>query len=605
MAAAAARFVPLRGPRRTFVEDSAPVRGLQIRAAESITQGWSVRCLNAAGVGPFDMPKPLSTSARSSASGPNGAASALVGTPGGPGVNDWGQPTSPEIDALIQQAISVIGWLPVLDRNLLRVLALTDDEKSTTADLTRAIGLDPGLATSVLRYANSDHFALEGKELSIREAVVMVGRVATRRMCLEAITYQFFELAPGNAHFSRGLMYMHSLAVANVAYATALRVGAAADVAHLGGLLHDCGKLVMPCAFDAAALDKIAKQYLSGEERSRLERESFGVDHAQVGAVFARDSGVDAETAATIAWHHGGASYAESPTPEAACVQLADIIVNMMNGSESPGPMLEAALGRARLTYEDISDLAVDAMPGRNTEEESSLAYHIYRLERDANTDELTGIPNRRSVTKTLRDAVMCGERGAVLLCDLDYFKAINDTLGHAVGDAVLVEVAKLLSRFGTVARLGGDEFVVWAPGGDGQRLAEEIVALASGYWVNGSSIPLSISVGVATLDDDVSAAFAAADESLYIHKVNHHKYLDDLQIATGGEPLGRASEPHASYAAASEGGVSPDAVAEGRAAGPAPRKSRAFEVREEHLAFTTLVPRPFEVRDADLRDPL
>jgi diguanylate cyclase (GGDEF)-like protein/putative nucleotidyltransferase with HDIG domain len=582
----------------------AVVAGLQIRAAESITQGWSVCGLKAAVVELFDMAKPSSTSARSSAGGPNVAVNALVGTTDRPawGVNDWGQPTSPEIDALIQRAISVIGWLPVLDRNLLRVLALTDDEKSTTADLTRAIGLDPGLATSVLRYANSDHFAREGKELSVREAVVMVGRVATRRMCLEAITYQFFELAPGNAHFSRGLMYMHSLAVANVAYATALRVGAAADVAHLGGLLHDCGKLVMPCAFDAAALDKIAKQYLSGEERSRLERESFGVDHAQVGAVFARDSGVDAETAATIAWHHGGASYAESPTPEAACVQLADIIVNMMNGSESPGPMLEAALGRVRLTYEDISDLAVDAMPGRNAEEESSLAYHIYRLERDANTDELTGIPNRRSVTKTLREAVALGESGAVLLCDLDYFKAINDTLGHGVGDAVLVEVAKLLSRFGTVARLGGDEFVVWAPGGDGQRLAEQIVALASGYCVNGTTIPLSISVGVATLGDDVSSAFAAADESLYIHKVNHHKYLDDLQSAAGGSPLRRASEPLAADAA--DGG-SPDAATDRRPAGPARRKSRAFEVREEHLAFTTLVPRPFEVRDADLRDPL
>ncbi len=527
---------------------------------------------------------------RASATGPQGS-----GEDSAHGLNAWGQPTTPEVEGLIEEAIAVIGWLPVLDRNLLRVLALTDDEKSTTADLARAIERDPGLATTVLRYANSEYFGREGKEFTVREAVVMVGRIATRRMCLEAITYEFFELAPGNAHFSRGVMYMHSLAVANVAYATALRVGAAADVAHLGGLLHDCGKLIMPYAFDAQALDRIARQFVSGEERSRLEWETFGVDHAQVGAVFAHDSGVDAETAATIAWHHGGTSYAESPTAEAACVQLADIIVNMMTGTESPGPMLDAALDKLKLTYEDIGDLAVAAMPGRTNDEAASLSYHIYRLERDANTDELTGVPNRRCISKTLNDALADDKHGALLLCDIDYFKDINDILGHGTGDLVLIEVARLLSGYGHVARLGGDEFVIWAPGEDGHELAARIVAAGSKYYVKGTDWPLSLSVGVAELAGSLSATLASADQALYVHKAKHHKQFDRLRSSGRGR-RGRAAKKTAVAAQA-------NAEVVGDADGAAARRrTRGFEVREEHRAFEVLVPPPFEVRDDDLR---
>jgi diguanylate cyclase (GGDEF)-like protein len=322
-----------------------------------------------------------------------------------------------------------------------------------------------------------------------------------------------------------------------------------------------------------------------------------------VGAVFALDSGVDAETAAAIAWHHGGPSYAESPTPEAACVQLADIIVNMMNGSETPGPMLEAALDRLRLNYGDVSELAVDALPSNDSYEASSLNYHIFRLEREANTDELTGIPNRRSITKTLEEALTDRQRGAVLICDIDHFKEINDTLGHGVGDAVLVEVAKLLSRYGLVGRLGGDEFVIWAAKGNGPALAQTIVADASKYMLNGTQMPLSISVGATRLADSVSATFAAADEALYRDKVEHHKSLDDPRA----EETGR-------HGAVAPGGAEHDDADDADDAdddheGPSDhdaatahtrRGSRAFEVRDERMTFKALVLRP-EVRDDDL----
>jgi diguanylate cyclase (GGDEF)-like protein len=92
--------------------------------------------------------------------------------------------------------------------------------------------------------------------------------------------------------------------------------------------------------------------------------------------------------------------------------------------------------------------------------------------QREARTDELTGLPNRRHFLETLREGSTPGNRLAVMLVDLDGFKQVNDTLGHSVGDALLRVVGTRLSdRLRAtdvfVARLGGDEFAVVVEGGD------------------------------------------------------------------------------------------------------------------------------------------
>ncbi len=96
----------------------------------------------------------------------------------------------------------------------------------------------------------------------------------------------------------------------------------------------------------------------------------------------------------------------------------------------------------------------------------------IRQLENLSITDELTGLLNRRGFQELLRrslaDAERHGERGLLLLCDLDHFKATNDTYGHLAGDSVLSAVAETLRRTtrrnDAVARLGGDEFAVLMP---------------------------------------------------------------------------------------------------------------------------------------------
>ena len=94
---------------------------------------------------------------------------------------------------------------------------------------------------------------------------------------------------------------------------------------------------------------------------------------------------------------------------------------------------------------------------------------HRKALDHLARHDTLTGLPNRRMFFDRLEHAIVSSRRSgkhlAVLFVDLDRFKEINDTLGHAAGDSVLVNFAKLLKatvrEADTVARLGGDEFVI------------------------------------------------------------------------------------------------------------------------------------------------
>ena len=134
------------------------------------------------------------------------------------------------------------------------------------------------------------------------------------------------------------------------------------------------------------------------------------------------------------------------------------------------------------------------------------------RLIQQAYSDDLTGLPNRRGMTSQLeRSIARLGREGgqlALIFCDLDRFKEINDRHGHGVGDQLLLEVARRLGtqlRQGdSLARIGGDEFVVLAENvsndDDAFVLAERLRASLLDPWLHqGMELSLSMSFGVAT----------------------------------------------------------------------------------------------------------
>ncbi|MDC8758176.1 diguanylate cyclase domain-containing protein [Janthinobacterium fluminis] len=146
--------------------------------------------------------------------------------------------------------------------------------------------------------------------------------------------------------------------------------------------------------------------------------------------------------------------------------------------------------------------------------------------------DPLTGLPNRRLLEDRIATSLQHAQRNrgkaAVMYLDLDGFKAINDTYGHAYGDEILKMVAKRLvgssRKEDTVARIGGDEFVIVLGAlsglGDAREPASKLVEIVSEpYFINDLSLTLSTSIGISIYPDDadnVEALISMADSALY-----------------------------------------------------------------------------------------
>lgn len=185
------------------------------------------------------------------------------------------------------------------------------------------------------------------------------------------------------------------------------------------------------------------------------------------------------------------------------------------------------AKGRALLAVQDISE----------REQLTYLAQH----------DSLTGLPNRHLFRDRLRQATARAKREqrrvAVMFLDLDRFKQVNDSLGHAAGDVLLRLVGErwgaCLRKTDTVARVGGDEFAVIVEGFHAREqvtiVAEKLVAALGGTFdLDGAHASVGVSIGIALHPEDGEAEEALlqrADTAMYQAKRNHggFRYAGDL----------------------------------------------------------------------------
>jgi diguanylate cyclase (GGDEF)-like protein/PAS domain S-box-containing protein len=158
-----------------------------------------------------------------------------------------------------------------------------------------------------------------------------------------------------------------------------------------------------------------------------------------------------------------------------------------------------------------------------------------HQLEQLARFDPLTGLPNRRQFEEKLSEHLLHSSREsrpyALMFLDIDHFKAINDTYGHGVGDAVLKHFGSCLQasvrRTDVVARLAGDEFVILLKGLHGRHeasmIAEKILeAIRPSLGIGDHDLNVTTSIGIAFVAQDGTteqALFACADKALYSAK--------------------------------------------------------------------------------------
>ncbi len=180
----------------------------------------------------------------------------------------------------------------------------------------------------------------------------------------------------------------------------------------------------------------------------------------------------------------------------------------------------------------------------------SKLDHYRRTVRRLAYYDSLTGLPNRSLLSLSLQQAMLAPPFGLMML-DLDHFKEINDTLGHAAGDRLLREVGRRLQACtlpgDVVARFGGDEFAMLVHA-ERETLAHcaaaYVAALNEPFFIDGHELFVPASVGIAVYPDDgkdIATLYQHADSAMYYAKRqgrNHHEFYKEELTRQAAERL-------------------------------------------------------------------
>jgi diguanylate cyclase (GGDEF)-like protein len=273
--------------------------------------------------------------------------------------------------------------------------------------------------------------------------------------------------------------------------------------------------------------------YIRREDRLEAEY-ATGLDCLQVGsAVVQWDEGICGRAAATATplLNEDPMDHPDRPSVGGSTLLRSALAIPLEGFSGVAGVLCLYAREKNAFTEDHLRVLSAVATKVA-VSVENALKYR--QVERSAVTDMLTELPNARSLflhlDSELARAKRTGQTIAVLVCDLDGFKQINDRFGHLEGNRVLRAVGRALRsqcrEYDTVARLGGDEFVVVLPGQDPESVSTKVEQFSSavaqsGFETLGAGC-LGISVGVAHFPadgEDAEALLAAADQRMYREK--------------------------------------------------------------------------------------
>tara|TARA_R110002072_G_scaffold150953_6_gene299906 strand:- start:12052 stop:13971 length:1920 start_codon:yes stop_codon:yes gene_type:complete len=440
----------------------------------------------------------------------------------------------------------------------IQLLELTSDPDVAMGDIARLVQQDQALAGKVLKTVNSSFYGLSSPCASIDRAMGYLGLNTVKSLVLG------FSLVETTKSVSEGFdleaHWRRAIIGATGARTIARNVGGVdPEEAFTAALFQDMGMLAAFAAMQgryAAVIDGVPHRGLCA-----TESQEFGFDHAIVGAGLAEKWKLPSDICEAIRCHHNLDSVSEQNKALARAVSMGAMLCDAMDPAAAKSairkierlsgdwyakraPDVEQLIGEVAETSKTLAKMfnqEIGSFPSpdelmaqaqdKTIEHQVAIQREAEELAIEALTDGLTRVPNRKRFDGVLELAynefTATGTGFGVLFFDADKFKDVNDTYGHAAGDAVLVELARrtadTVGDKGTVCRYGGEEFAIIVPNAtldECAALGEQVCSIIAATPFDLSmldgvpdTLPVTVSVGVSSVDAGKPERLSSGDQ--------------------------------------------------------------------------------------------
>lgn len=472
--------------------------------------------------------------------------------------------------------------LPTLPGVAVQIIEMSEDPNVSMNQVARLVSQDPALAVRLLRIANSPLYAQRRSVDNLTQALMLLGLNAALSLALSFSLVQGLR-GPRKPVLDYDRCWRRVLIAAAAARLLAPRArDHSAEDMFLAALLQDVGILALDQVLRDEGYGAFVNETVEHEDLVEAERARFGVDHVQAGRWLLQHWRLPEYLQDAVAHSHATtACQAGSPLERSIALsgRIADAVLGDTLGPALPflahsarqlldmdGESLHGLLDELAQGLPDVEALFEIRMPDASERDalmeqarellllrnlraqqtvtevlqhRSQLERHAQALEEQVRRDGLTGAFNRAHLDSELARTFAESKRGgaplSVLFMDLDHFKRVNDTWGHAAGDDVLVGVAQRLAGAlrpeAMLGRYGGEEFVILLPGvgaasarGLAVRL-KELLTTRPVAEIEGEPIRVTFSGGVATHGeanyfDTWEELVRAADRVMYAAKL-------------------------------------------------------------------------------------
>ncbi|MGV6813746.1 MAG: sensor domain-containing diguanylate cyclase, partial [Phycisphaerales bacterium] len=473
-------------------------------------------------------------------------------------------------ESLLQDVLSCSN-LPSLPAVAVQLLELTSDPDVAMGDIAKLVQQDQALAGKVLKTVNSSFYGLSSRCGSIERAMGYLGLNTVKSLVLGFSLVETTKNAGEGfdleAHWRRAI-----IGATGARKLAQLVGGVDPEEAFTAALFQDMGMLAAFAAMKTRYIEAI--EGVPHRVLCSSEKDSFGFDHTKVGTGLAEKWKLPEEICEAIRCHHHPEDVLPRHEALARVVSLGALLSDAMDEKTArsairkiermtrdwyakKAPDVETLIEEVAETsktlakmfdqhigdFPDASELMAQAQE-QGIEHQVQLQRQAEQMAKEALTDGLTRVPNRKRFDSELDrvyNEYLGSKKGfGILFFDADKFKSVNDTYGHAAGDAVLIELAQrtkdTIGDIGIVCRYGGEEFAVIVP----EATIDECAMLGDQVCnaINASpfdlsmiegmpdTLPVTVSVGVSSVDagepgrlSDGEQVVHEADECVYAAK--------------------------------------------------------------------------------------